>query len=412
MAKTIFDIDSVSILFLSLMCKEHTNLFRFSAQLTEPIDPEILQEAANVIWKRFPSVVGCIRPGFFAYRQAQMEKPPVVRKDPGLLITMPREELETAAFRVFYEENTVSIEAFHVLTDGFGAITTFTTLLAEYLERKYGVNIPVTEIRLDAQAEPSEAELEDSSVHLTDHKPWHLPSRFSYLPPRPADTNWTVRANSTGFDTAKLLAAAHKYGVTLNTLLAASMASALMQMQVQEGRRKLMPVRIMVPVNLRKMFGSRSLRNFALYGLPAMEPEDCDRSLQEISRSFDQQIKEHFTKEKLAAMSSYNVRMQNSWYFKMLPWKLKAAAMRLGYRFFGESNSSLTLTHLGVVKLPDEMVKFVSDFQVYMTPRAGVPYGCTILSFGDRLTVNMSKFTDDTQLEKRFFENLRKAIEE
>lgn len=412
MAKTVFDIDSVSILFLSLMRKEHTNLFRFSVELNEPIDPEILQEAANAIWKRFPSVVGCIRPGFFAYRQAQMTKPPVVRADPGLLITMTREELENAAFRVLYKEKTISIEVFHVLTDGFGAITTITTLTAEYLERKHGVKIPVTEIRLDAQAEPSEAELEDSSVHLTKHKPWHIPSRFSYLPPKPQDTNWTVRATSTGFDTARLLAASHNYGVTLNTLLAGSMASALMQMQLQEGRKKRMPVRIMVPVNLRKMFGSKSLRNFALYGLPAMEPEDCDRTLQEICRSFDSQIKAHFTTEKMAAMSSYNVRMQSSWYFQMLPWKLKAAAMRIGYRFFGESNSSLTLTNLGVVRLPQQMESYVSDFQLYMTPRAGVPYGCTILSFGDKLTVNMSKFTDDTELEERFFGNLRAAMEE
>lgn len=190
------------------------------------------------------------------------------------------------------------------------------------------------------------------------------------------------------------------------------MASALMQMQLQEGRKKRMPVRIMVPVNLRKMFGSKSLRNFALYGLPAMEPEDCDRTLQEICRSFDSQIKAHFTTGKMAAMSSYNVRMQSSWYFQMLPWKLKAAAMRIGYRFFGESNSSLTLTNLGVLRLPEEMVPFVSDVQLYMTPRAGVPYGCTILSFGDKLTVNMSKFTDDTELEERFFGNLRAAMEE
>ena len=150
------------------------------------------------------------------------------------------------------------------------------------------------------------------------------------------------------------------------------------------------------------------LRRLILGGVP----EQAAWSLGEISRSFDRQIKAHFTKEKMAAMSSYNVRMQNSWYFKILPWKWKAAAMRLGYRFFGESNSSLTLTNLGVVKLPEEMKPFVSDFQVYMTPRAGVPYGCTILSFGDKLTVNMSKFTDDTELEERFFGNLHAAMEE
>lgn len=398
-----YAVDSVSILFLSLMRKEHTNSFRFSLELKDPVCPEILQEAVNVIWARFPSVVGCIKPGFFHYRQEQMAAPPVVKPDPGLLCTMTTEELESRAFRVFYSGNTVSIEVFHVLTDGYGAISTIVTLVAEYLQRKYGVLIPATEIRLDTAQTPSAEETEDSFLPLAKEKPWHLPSRFSYLPPRPADTDWRVRTASCSFETKKLLDAAHNYGVTLNTLLSAVMASALMQMQLRRPGKKRMPVRIMVPGNLRRMFGSRSLRNFSLYGLPTMEPEQKDYTLQQLCRSFDTQLKNHFSREKMAAMSSYNVRMQSAWYFRMLPWKLKGAAMRLGYRFFGESNSSLTLTNLGAVKLPEEMMAHVADMQLYMTPRAGVPYGCTVLSFADKLTINFSKFTDDRELESLFF---------
>lgn len=256
-----------------------------------------------------------------------------------------------------------------------------------------------------------EAETEDSFLPLKTEKPWHLPSRFSYLPPRPADTNWTVRASSASFGTQKLLAAAHRYGVTLNTLLSAVMAQTLMQMQLREKSGKVMPVRIMVPGNLRKLFGSKSLRNFSLYGLPTMEPEEKNCSLEHLCKSFDSQLKAHFSREKMAAMSSYNVRMQSAWYFKIMPWKLKAAVMRIGYRIFGESNSSLTLTNLGVVRLPEEMAPYICDMQVYMTPRAGVPYGCTVLSFGEKLTINMSKFTDDTELEEGFFGMLNDILE-
>lgn len=398
-----YPVDSVSILFLSLMRKEHTNSFRFSLELTRPVCPETLQQAVDVIWRRFPSVVGCIQPGFFHYRVVQMAEPPQVQEDPGLLRTMTREELENRAFRVYYRGNTLSIEVFHVLTDGFGAMATLVTLAAEYLQRREGIVIPVSDLRLDTSLDSSEAETEDSAQHLTNEKPWHLPSRFSYLPPRPEDTDWTIRSCAARFDTKDLLAAAHEYGVTLNTLLASVMARTLMNMQLRREPKKVMPVRIMVPVNLRKLFGSVSLRNFALYGLPTMEPEEANMGLAELCASFDKQLKAHFSKEKMAAMSSYNVRMQNAWYFRALPWKLKSAAMRIGYRFFGESNSSLTLTNLGVVRLPEQMQHYVADMQVYMTPRAGVPYGCTVLSFGDKLTINMSKFTDDRELEEGFF---------
>lgn len=402
-----FAIDSVSLLFLSLMRPEHTNSFRVCMELTEPVCPETLQEAADVIWKRFPSVVGCIQPGFFHYCQVHMTAPPVVQEDPGLLRTMSREELENRAFRVYYRENTISIEVFHVLTDGYGAITTITTLVAEYLQRKYGVSIPATQICLNTDDLPAPEEVEDSFLLLAKENPWHLPSRFSYLPPKPEDTDWNVRAVCCNLDTKKLLEVAHEYGVTLNTLISAVMADTLMRMQLRRPVRKLMPVRIMVPANLRRMFGSRTLRNFALYGLPTMEPEEAALGLKALCTSFDKQLKSHFSRKTMASMSAYNVRMQNSCFFKCLPWKLKAAAMRLGYRFFGESNSSLTLTNLGMVKLPEEMEPYVADVQLYMTPRAGVPYGCTVLSFGDRLTINLSKFTDDRELEESFFGSLQ-----
>lgn len=405
------DVDSVSILFLSLLRKEHTNLFRFSMELAEPVDPEALQQAVNVIWRRLPSVVACIKPDFFHYRQVPAQKPPVVRPDPGILKTMTKEELETCAFRVCYRENTISIEVFHVLTDGFGAITTLITLVSEYLRIKGGIQVPVSELRLDCTRDPQPQELEDSFLPLSKEKPWHLPSRYSYLPPRPEDTDWTVRVSTLGLPVKDLLEAAHRYGVTLNTLLASVMARSLMDQQLRRGG-KLKPVRIMVPVNLRRMYGSQTLRNFALYGLPTMESNQKDWDLQQLCRSFDRQIKEHFTKENLAAMSAYNVRMQNAWFFRMLPRGLKMAAMRIGYRFFGESNSSLTFTNLGGVRLPEELASHVRDFRLYMTPRQGSPYGCTILSFGDTLTVNISKFTDDQELEDLFFGNLKALLTE
>jgi hypothetical protein len=48
-------VDSVSILFLSLLRKEHTNVFRFSMELTDRVCPETLQQAAEQL-KNLPGV--------------------------------------------------------------------------------------------------------------------------------------------------------------------------------------------------------------------------------------------------------------------------------------------------------------------------------------------------------------------
>ena len=231
--------------------------------------------------------------------------------------------------------------------------------------------------------------------------------------PRPEDADWQVRRSTLTLPTAPLLAAAHRYGVTLNTLLTSVMASTVMDMQVKEtGDRHLKPVRLMVPINLRKMTGSRTLRNFSLYALPTLEAHQRNLPLPELCKLMDAQLKDQLSPENQKAMASSNVRTQNMWFYKYMPWSLKRTALRIGYRFFGESNSSLTLTNLGIVRLPEEIAPHVADFRCQMTPRVTSPYGCTVLSFGDRITVNISRFCPQDTLGEAFFRKIREICEE
>lgn len=407
-----YPIDNASILFLSLLRPHHSNSFRFSATLDRPVCPKSLQEAVNRVSCRFPLVFSALRQDFFHFRQVPAEQPPVVQQDPGILVPMGREELRRCGYRVYYRGNTVSVELFHALTDGFGAIATFSAMLVEYhqilgTQAGPGVNLPSLQL-----GQVQKYELEDSYENLTHLKPRRIPSRFSYLLPRPTDADWKIRTSTLSMSSKTLLDAAHRYGVTLNTLLTTILASTVMDMQLEkQGRKKLKPVRIMVPVNVRKLARSRTLRNCSLYTLPTMEVSDRKLSFRDLCDSFGKQIKEQMTPEIQGGMASANVRTQNAWYFKILPWKLKSACLRLGYRFFGESNSSLTLTNLGIVNLPEELKDRVVDFQCWMTPRVTSPYGCTILSFGDQLRLNMSRFCPTDELGNRYFSAIRKIVE-
>lgn len=408
-----FSVDNASILFLSLIKPYHTNSFRFCMTLKQPVDPELLQQAVNRIYKRFPSVIAGLRQDFLHYKQVAAPEAPIVRPDPGLLKAMTKEELENCCFRVYYAGNKVSIEAFHALTDGYGAITTFTTLIAEYLQLQQGVVTPVCINRLNPADEPQPQEYTDSYPEMADGPAKHLPSRFSYLPPMPQEKDWQVRSNALTVDIPALLEAAHRYDVTLNTLLTAVLASSIMDMQVaQRGTKKLKPVRIMVPIDLRRMIGSRTLRNCSLYCLPTMEGHQHDLPMKELCRIFGDQLKQQLSKESLTAMVSYNVKTQSNPLFKAIPWKLKSAALRLGYRFFGESNSSLTLTNLGLVKLPEEIAPHVENFQCWLTPRVSSPYGCSVLSFNGKLTLTMSRFGEEDELSPIFFKKLKDIIAE
>lgn len=404
-----FAIDNASILFLSLIRPHHTNTFRFSMQLHNPIQPELLQQAVDNIHPRFPSVIAGMRQEFFHYRQVAAEQPPIAMPDPGLLKPMSKEELHRCGFRVYYRDNTITVEVFHALTDGHGTMVVLTALVSEYL-RLLGDRQETTALAVIGQ--PQLCEVTDAYKQLSHVAPKRLPSRFSYLLPRPENADWQVRSSSLTVDTKRLLEAAHHHDVTLNTLLTTLLAHTVMQVQ-QEDRaaRRLKPVRIMVPVDIRKLASSRTLRNCALYALPTMEPHHRHHDLRQLCRVFSEQMQQQLSPESLSGMASSNVRTQNAWYFRILPWKLKSAALRLGYRFFGESNSSLTLTNLGRVSLPEELKPHVADMQCFMTPRVTSPYGCTVMTFGDKLTLNMSRFCPEDQLGQRYFEKILSILE-
>ena len=85
------------------------------------------------------------------------------------------------------------------------------------------------------------------------------------------------------------------------------MASSIMDIQTSHGAA-LEPVRIMVPVDLRRMFGSRTLRNFILYALPTMEPGDEKLPMKELLHRFHTQLKEQLDPKRMAAIMAYNVR--------------------------------------------------------------------------------------------------------
>lgn len=405
----IFEADNSAILYLALMRRRHANVYRFTMTMTEPVCPDTLQRAVDRVYRRFPTIICGFKPGFFKHTCVQPDTPPLVRPDPGCLITMQREEIEHCAWRVFYRDSEITFEAFHAVTDGYGAIASFTTLVAEYLRMKHGIQIPVEDPLRCVEEGPKDQEVRDEYLHYAQGKPLHLPSRYAYQLPTRTREEVDVLTTREVIPTQALLDAAHRRGVSATALICAVMACAIME--VQSGREKrLKPVRIMVPVDLRRLFPSRTLRNFILYALPTLEVRDKDKPLQEIAGDFARQLKEQVEPKRMASIMAYNVKAQANPLFRAIPQALKLWAMRTAYHYFGESNSCITLTNLGSVKLPEEMAKYVLDLEVILTPRDGSPYNCAILSYGDHMNVNLSRFCREPELDEIFFRKLKEIL--
>lgn len=405
-----FPIDNSAILYLALIRKDHTNTYRFTMTLKETICPETLQRAVDRIYQRFPTIIAGFHSGFFRCDQVPAESAPQVQPDPGCLITMTREEIRRCAFRIYYRDTDIILEAFHALTDGYGAVACFTTLVAEYLKLKHGIQIPVCETLVDVEQDPNLRELEDAYLQYEAGTPLHLPSRYAYQLPGGNSVRDTVYTETVQLPARYILEAARTYGVSPTALISAVMATSIMEVQQCYPDKKIRPVRIMVPVDLRRMFPSRTFRNFILYVLPTMEPTESNNPVSELIRSFAGQMQSQLDPSRLASIMAYNVRTQNAWYFRIIPLRLKLAFMRLAYRYFGESNSSITLTNLGNVRLPEEMQPYVEGIEVTLTPRARSPYNCAIISCNGHLSIQISRFRKDSPLEGIFRKKLESLL--
>ena len=408
MNHTSYAIDNSAILYLALMRRSHTNSYRFTMTMDQEVDPVALQQAMERIYRRFPTIIAGFRRNLLRYRVVPAAAAPVVLPDPGLLIPMTKREIETCAYRIFYSGRDISLEAFHALTDGYGAVASLTTLVAEYLRIRSGMAIPMCNSLRRAEDAPMDHELEDSYLTHQQGEPMRLPSRYAYqLPGDYADPRVYPCARS--FSTEAVLNAARNHGVSMTSLLSGIMAASIMDIQKRHNR-KLRPVRIMVPADLRRMFGSSTLRNFILYALPTMEPGEEKLPLRELLGRFQTQIKEQLTPNRMASIMAYNVRTQANPLFRCIPVVLKCAAMRIAYKYFGESNSSITLTNMGNIQLPGEMAPHVESIRCVLTPRAGSPYNCAVIAMNGKLTITLSRFCHHTELEEVFFHKLGKVL--
>lgn len=406
-----YPIDNSAILYLAQMGPDHTNVYRFTTTLNQPVCPDTLQRAADRVFSRFPTIFAGFRENTFSYSMIPAARAPRVEKDPGLLITMGREEMGRCAYRIYYEGCDIIIEAFHALTDGYGAIASFRTLTAEYLYLRHGIDSPERQEMLETGEPDWQEELRDSYLDYCDEKPSGMPNRQAYqLIAKPRD--WQTKAVMEVVSTKRLLSAAKENGVSMTALLSGLLAESIMELQKKQGssdREK--PVRIMVPIDLRRQFPSRTLRNFILYALPTMEPGDEHLPRLERLRRLHRQLKEQATQEKLGAQIARNTKLQTNPLFRIIPLKLKCAAMRLIYRFFGECNSSITLTNLGPVSLSDVLKEHIQKIECHLTPRRGSPYNCAMISCGENTCISITRFGAQPELEPLFFGKLRSVLE-
>ena len=399
-------LDNAAKIFPAARRRNWSNVFRLSATLNEKIDPEILQVALDVTVRRFPSIAVRLKTGFFWYYLEEIpHAPKIIDEKPYPLSRMMFDDIRKCAFRVIHYENRIAVEFFHALTDGNGGLIFLKTLVSEYLYQKHGVKVPVGNGVLDRLEEPSPDEMEDSFFKYAGKKSASRKdtTAFKITGTREEDgfrTNTTFILKADG-----LSQKAKALGVTVTAYLAAAMIMATIDIQKKAKKKRLKkrPVKILIPVNLRKIFPSKTLRNFALYASPGVDPMLGDYAFEEVAKIVQHQMKLMITDKQMAAAIATNINSEKLLAVKLTPLFIKNIILKTVFNLVGERKSCFSLSNLGLVTMPKEFTDYVSRMDFVLGVQAAAPYNIGVITYNGALYLNVIRNIEEPILESALY---------
>lgn len=406
-------LDNAAKIYPAARSRRWSNAFRLSATLKERVDKEVLQRALDAVVPRFPSLSVRLCRGFFWYYLEELSAAPLVGDEGGYpLKHMSRRELHRCAFRVLVYENRVAVEFFHAITDGNGGVVFLKNLLAEYVEQKYGTAVPCTHGVVDRRAQPRAEELADRfSEHCTGRALSRAESNAYHIDGTRIRGGFTHDV-SMRLSAAEVKTRARAMGVTVTAYLTAVLMEATVLLQERAVKRPshYRPVKVLLPVNLRRLFPEHAdtLRNFALYVTPEIDPRMGEYTLEEICRTVSHQMGMEITPKRMSARVTANVNSEKSVFVRILPLFIKNAVMKLIFSLVGERKSSFNFSNLGAVTLPEEIARHVHHLNFVLRVPATTNNNVSAISFGDELRIDFVRSMQEPLLERAFYEILKR----
>ena len=403
--KTWYKLDNAGVLYSALQKEDYSAIYRFSAVMEERVDPEALQRAVDRTMPRFPGFAVRIKRGMFWYYFEPNTAPgPFVKPD----ISNPCQPVRFKEdngwlIRFYYYERRISLEVFHALSDGAGALVFFRTLLAVYL-REMGHVIPNGPGILDVDAPPRREELEDAYARYATVRPRRAGiEKKAFQNAGTAEPFYTLNVTMGLLPLDQLKAKAKSYGVSITEYLTGALLKVILENQARERPRRPKPVSLAIPINLRPWFPSETLRNFILTVRPCIDPDLGEYTFPEILSQVRHYMRLHINRQEMQALLTGNVRFQTNRLLQLIPIWIKNPVMSLSYRLAGTRPYSGTYTNPGAFSVPEEMAPHIRRMEVILGQATIPRVHCASISYGNTMAVTFAGTLRETDTERDFF---------
>lgn len=402
-----FTLDNAARIYPGALSEWSPDVYRISATLRAPIRVSTLAEALRTVLPRFPYFQVHLRRGlFWYYLQRGRTAADLFPMTEVPVSAMPAPIGDGYLLRVQARGATIAVDFSHVLTDGAGAIRFLGTLVTRYLQLR-GIVITDWAPFLDPSAPPDEGEFEDAydRYHDAGLPP---PSRLStaYHLPEPAEGRSRVMVGRLPLN--HVLDLARRLGVSLTAYLVAVYMDAMAQVREANGGGH--PVlRIEVPVDMRRLLPSPTMRNFSLFVSPEIDLRLGRYPFEEIAQRVHHLLRLQVDRRELGRQIARNVRAARHPLLRVLPLRLKDPLFALVRERFGEALYSGVLSNVGRIVVPADIAAEVDSFGVMLGPNPRMKKTCVVLSFRDDLVVSIGSVVASRALERHFFRHFVRA---
>lgn len=400
-----FRLDNAAKIYPVIKDRELTAVFRVGVALRQRVKGRQFRQAVQELEDRFPYYKVKLRTGFFWYYLEPDDQPIAVEADTE--IPCRAFEKNELMFRILVRENRISVEFSHILTDGTGALEFLKTLLAVYLEKCGLPGMPAEVPHLRAHNDPHPDESSDAYSRYferMDAKPVKIPAAF-HVPFR-LKTSPRFDVLKAVVPTAAIVKAARTYNVSLTEYLTAvylyslqQIHDALPDIRKRTGKKI---IRIEVPVNLRRVFPSLTMRNFSLYVMPEIDLRLGKYTFEEIVKTVYHQLQLETDKKLISKMISRNVSVERNAFIRSIPLVIKSLIISKLYTL-GTRQYSGVVTNLGKINLGKEVNALIDKF-VFIPPPPNrvLKVNCAVAGFEDQLVMAFGNITRSRELERIF----------
>lgn len=388
-----YKVDNAGKIFPAISKNNRSNVFRLSFYLEDTIDPELLEKAVNMLLPRFETFAVQLKNGLFWNYLAANHKPFKVEPEIAEICRYFKSARNNGyLFKVYYLENKVTLETFHAITDGTGALH-FLKSIVYYYYKLTGFKIN-HEGKILSETPYSKKESEDAFVSLYDKdKRKNLKEEQAYhFHGEPFGDHWNLFYKIRIDSKALIRLVKETYKATVTQFITALLAYAVLAEDVDFINNK-KPMKIFIPVNLRPYFDASTLRNFSLYIKATYPSQNRTLTFEDLLELTKIQFIDQLDKDKLHERLSSNVGFEKNVFIRILPLFLKNIAFKIGYNILGESISTSSISNLGIVDLPKEMAEKIRDIDFV---NGGYGLAMTLISVKDHTNIIMNTSLKDT----------------